>query len=189
MWWNRFAKLEKKKNSAYSGGGAMIAFYIPSAIGKKIKLSEENAPEDSKIEKLVDLHMTLAYFGDRDSLEPSKDNMIKSLEKLAKETKPIDGLIAGIGLFNNIQEDDTKPFYASFDGSTLPAFRQKLVTTMNKIKGVKVDDKHGFTPHISLAYIPKDAPIPSHDIPLTDIRFDEITLSWGDDHYVFKLTG
>ena len=50
-------------------------------------------------------------------------------------------------------------------------------------------EKHGFTPHITLAYVPKGEPV---EIPLTSkeaISFYSIALAWGGRVSLFRLQG
>jgi len=51
-----------------------------------------------------------------------------------------------------------------------------------------VASNHGYTPHITLAYVDQDASLPVENIPMLPLVFDTITLAIGDDRYTFPLT-
>jgi len=159
--------------------GAMIAFMLDDSDSAAILSS---LPPDIEAEK--DSHITLLYLGKVIDIEDSRDTILAELENFAVNSQPITGLISGVGRFLNDEGNGTNAIYASFDSPELPAFRESLVQ-MIQATGIGIESTHGFTPHITLAYIPKDSSMPNVDIPIIKIMFSSIYLVWGDKHFEF----
>jgi 2'-5' RNA ligase len=167
--------------------GAMVALYIPKSAGDKIYKATTKTNPQGRIEEQSEYHITLAYFPDAKALSKSKNNIMEILANFAKNRKPIKGKISGIGLFNNQESDGTRAFYASADCPELPAFRQELVEALNLVTGNAISDKHGFTPHITLAYLEDGADIPKLDLPPQSVSFDKLNLTWADARTDFEF--
>ena len=73
----------------------------------------------------------------------------------------------------------TQAFIALVDAPGLPEWRQALVDYLAG-HGIKIDQTHGYTPHITLAYVAADAPNPLDAVPDLQFVFDKATLSFGD---------
>ena len=134
--------------------------------------------------------MTLAFLGEKKYINSCKEDVLKSMKEMAKNRKSsIKGCINGIGVFSGEDSDGKRPLYACLDCPDLPEFRQKIVESLNKIKGISVVSNHGYSPHCTLAYLPKGEKIPPLDVPVIDIEFDTLAISWGDEGYKYKLGG
>ena len=173
------ANKEKKTNT-----GVMIAFFIPSQIAKKIALKKEDYPEDYNVQDKADLHITLAYLGKAVDIESKKEQVIEVVKNFAKKEEKIKGNISGVGRFN--VEDEPHPFYASFDSGKLPKFRERLIDALSAI-GIETASNHGFTPHITILYMPKDEKMPDIQVPMVELEFDKITLAWAGKNETFNL--
>jgi len=166
--------------------GAMVALIIPPDIAAQLAIPGG--------EPVQDLHITLAYLGDKndepqDFLTPfSKPNRLKqAIAAVASESIPLSGSVAGIGRFNAEDEDGgLTPVYASVDIPGLAEFRTKLVAEIER-EHYFVAKNHGFTPHITLAYIAADAPMPIESVPALPLSFDTVTLVICDDRKGFPL--
>lgn len=166
--------------------GVMIAFYLNSKVAKK--LHDLTKKHVSKPEPIKEFHMTLAFLGDKSEVNEYKNAILKAMKQLAKKQKtPIKGKVSGIGLFSNAESDGKRALYASLDCPGLPEFRQEIVEALSDIKGLSIKNNHGFTPHCTLAYLPENEEIPPIDIPLIDVEFNELAISWGESEYVYKL--
>lgn len=163
--------------------GVMVAFRIPSDVADKIALIEGSIPGAEAIPP-KDLHITLAYLGDASDFL-HKRKLMAAVEAFAKNSIPLEGQVNGTGQFADAT-DGKKPYYANFDSPALPEFRQELVEAIES-SGVFISKSHGFTPHITLAYIPEGYSQKLPDIPGVGITFDEILLSVGEDDMVFDL--
>jgi 2'-5' RNA ligase len=165
--------------------GVMIAFRIPHDVAHHLCsiMAAAGIPEP---EDLEDLHITLAYLGDmeRDGLDASLNKLVDAaMSDFATTAAPLSGEISGLGLFNppaTMGPDAKRVLYASFDSPALPKFRETLIDLLT-FKGVAVKQNHGFTPHITLAYLPPEtASLPVIDLPNLPITFREVIVKFGD---------
>jgi 2'-5' RNA ligase len=161
--------------------GVMVAFYLPPLAASQLARPGGELPEE--------LHLTLAYLGDTSDLDPSARILIdKILADFASYQSPIGGEVSGIGLFNTPEGGETNAFYASFDSPRLAKFRAAIVDQL-RWADVEVVSNHGFTPHITLAYIPKGKPLPAVELPALPVVFESVWLSWGDERTEYPLLG
>lgn len=163
--------------------GAMVALMLdPSDTAALISaMPPQLLPEDG-------LHVTLAYLGKAADLTRQQCADIDSaLSAVVAGFGPITGTVGGLGYFNQDPEG-LRVLYASYDAPALPALRQEVVNTL-KAWGVPVDETHGFTPHITLAYCPNsDQPVVP-ELPALNITFPSLTRAFGDERADFQLTG
>lgn len=142
-------------------------------------------PDDSTVLSTVDHHVTLVYLGSATDLKKAgigQDVILEKLRSFAEENKPVSGKVNGWGRFNG---DDADAVYLNFDAPDLPAFRQDLIESLGNL--LQVPASHGYTPHITLAYVPKDEPV-DMEMPLhTELDFDTITLAWRGKYYDIVL--
>ncbi len=169
------------QESGNGNTGIMIALYPSAEIARQIALS------GSEAEPLEELHVTLAYLGDSADMLPSHCEDLQDLvEAFAANAPPLSGVISGIGRFTTVPDGEPTPFYASVDIPGLPAWRERLVRSLLS-EDFPVVQNHGYTPHITLAYLPKDAPMPITSIPGLELRFDTVWLVVGDARYCYGL--
>jgi 2'-5' RNA ligase len=160
--------------------GVMLAFFVPPAALPAVTALQERLPNPEPSE---DLHLTLAYLGDSAELSDQRAPLEELLAGIAWEDHglPMAGTIGGIGRFHHDEGNGTNAVYASFDSPDLPGFRQFLVDALTGA-GIPYAQNHGFTPHITLAYVPLDADIPTlPPAELSDVTFGVLTLAWGDE--------
>jgi len=178
MWYRSIILAEKHTS-------VIVALWLPKNKSEKLCLSESELPENSKPEPVDNLHITLVYIGKADALKDKRQLIEAALDAISMKYSAIKGRVQGVGCFSG--DGETKPFYASYDSPELPEIRQELVSVIESL-GVELDKTHGFTPHITLAYLDKDAEIPTINIPDIPINFDGFTLAWAGDkkHYSFS---
>jgi 2'-5' RNA ligase len=162
--------------------GVMVAFYIdvfsPDAA---VKLQVPGG------ETWDALHLTLAYLGDSAELGPGAEGQLYQLvSEFARSSSPLEGMVSGVGLFNNIEEGESNAFVALFDSPALPDFRTRLMV-MLQANGIAPVQNHGFTPHITLQYVPKGQPLPQIELPQVPMIFTKVTVKWGDKRTDFSL--
>lgn len=160
--------------------GAMIAFMLDESDSRAIQSA---MPEDLQPE--ADMHLTLVYLGKARDIADARAGIERALSGLHFD-EPISGVVNGIGRFNNDEGDGTSALYATFDAQNLPAFREAIVRAL-AAEGVASPSAHGFTSHITLAYIPNDAPIPQIDMPAVRLTFSKVTLVWAGQRRDFAF--
>jgi len=166
--------------------GMMLAFLLDPKTAEKLAIPG-GEPADN-------LHITLAFLGDKqevvtdDKLRPhtSPFKIRDAIAGVASESKPLSGKIAGIGRFTTQEEGKPTPVYASVDVPGLVELRTKLVQAI-EAAGYFVDETHGYTPHITLAYVDADAPMPIDEVPQLPLTLDTVTLCIGEDDRSFRL--
>lgn len=162
--------------------GVMVALMLPDdavaalteAVGDTLALDEG-------------LHVTLAFLGQAADLSDVRPAVKAALAAFAPTQPPVSGTMNGLGRFNPSDGSDGKaPLYVNFDAPVLVDFRAALVDAL-AAAGVTPVSNHGFTPHITLAYLPADAPLPDLRLPTTAVTFDRLTLAWGDARTEYAL--
>jgi hypothetical protein len=140
--------------------GVMVAFYLDTfSPDAAVKLQIPGG------ETWDALHLTLAYLGDSTEMGlDAEGQLYRSVSEFARSSSPLEGMVSGIGLFNNTEEGETNAFVALFDSPALPDFRTRLMG-MLQANGIMPVQNHGFTPHITLQYVPKGQPIPQVELP------------------------
>lgn len=157
--------------------GVIVALSIPESIGRQIAVEGGLPPEE--------MHITLCYCGKINQYsEEQLRALVKELAFLAACHAPVQGLISGSGRFCGVN-DGKDAAYLSFDSPVLPEFRRsvKLITD----KYVSVSDLHGFTPHITLAYISPEERHPRERLDAVPVAFDGLELWVGAHHYLMPF--
>lgn len=165
--------------------GVMVAFYLDDTAANILT----NAAQEAGVKSIIpagEMHMTLAFLGDSAALQDNKEAIMQAVGDFAAGEFSIRGVVSGVGRFVN--SGNTDALYASFDAPDLPDFRQRLIETL-EAAGIVMDGEHGFTPHITLAYLPKEAPMPDVRLQPFDLVFNRIVLAWGDNLTTFDLKG
>lgn len=166
---------------------AMVALMLPQEIGVALQAIVGQLPSGSTPVPIEEMHLTLCYLGDTETLTISPEAITAVLAQFSAEWGPMAGVLNGVGLFNVVQEDGALPLYASFDAPRLPAFRQALVDKLTQA-GIVFAGEHGFVPHITVAYVPAGTELPA-DMPRTSFVFSAVTLAWGDARADYPLHG
>ena len=178
-------KKDDKKDDAPKHTGAMIAFFLPKPQARKLVRKDADFPEGSNASPVSEMHMTLAYLGKIADLG-NKAEVVKALKGFASTQPKLSGKISGVGRFNNDEGDGTEAVYASFDSPALPIFRHELIKALQDA-GVNPFLNHGFTPHVTLGYVPCASEFSLPRISSGDVEFGEIVLTWGGEHTEFPL--
>lgn len=176
MWYRR---VEAGKHKS-----AIVALWLNEKDAKKLVLDKKGVPIDAQIEPKEQLHITLCYLGDASALQSKKKLIESAIESFASKHNKLKGHVGGFGCFHG--DGKSKPLYASYDSPDLPSFREDLVKTLELV-GVEMDTVHGFTPHITLAYMPLATDPRAIDVPDISITFDKLTLCWADSQTHYNL--
>ena len=169
--------------------GAMLALFLAPHQAAPLRTLAEAVVDSQWLEPAEDYHITLCYLGTAADLgAPMREAYETALRTVAKMTPPLRGKIGGVGRFTADTEERTHVLYASFDCPGLPAFRQQLLAAL-QVQGIAPIEEHGFTPHITLAYIPADMPTPTIELPPFDVTVIDATLAWAGARTAVPLSG
>lgn len=165
--------------------GVMVALYVPHKVARLLELESDHPQVEATPPE--EMHVTLAYLGPKEGLEDKRGAIEKVVQGMAEGHTPITGKLNGLGRFSAAKENGMlEPLYANFDSPGLGKFRQELVEKLDKA-GAPAMMNHGFTPHITLAYVP---PMPSEGLrlpPNLPILPESLSLSWGDERMDFPF--
>ena len=135
-----------------------------------------------------ELHITLAYLGRRGDCNPADLTALgDALGRLAADTAPIVARVTGIARFEGV-EGGQDAIVALVSSPALDALRAAVVAEC-EARNLPLRSVHGFTPHITLAYV---APMAEHGVqraPLTAVTLDEIALWSGTSRGSSRLQG
>jgi 2'-5' RNA ligase len=160
----------------------MIGFPVPPDVAAQLAI-EGGVPAE-------EMHITLCYCPDAAA---SSDELLARavlmVRDLATWHRPLVGRIGGVGRFNASNTSDGQDvIYAVVDVPGLDRLREHLINWMGEI-GFPVAKAHGFNPHITLAYIDKEAESPVETLPTIPIVLDSLMLCIGDRKSVTPLSG
>lgn len=151
--------------------GFLVALWLPSAAATSLAIKGGEAA--------ADLHITLALCGDAEEMdELVQARIITAIDETVRYRDKLEGKISGFGRFSNVEEGEKHVFYASPDVPRLAELRQEIVNCLMN-KGVDVDSNHGFTPHITLAYLDPEEDNPLSEIEDMSLLFEGVTVMAG----------
>lgn len=165
--------------------GTMIAFIPPESVATALyELTMHTMPDFAVTPD--QMHLTLVLMGEATALTPDQCDAIKEeLGVLSERIAPLTGSINGITRF---VDNDPNAIVANFDAPGLAELRATLITLLRSI-GIEPTLNHGFSPHITLAYLPESQPMPTITLTPIPCVIDNVTLALGDDRGAFALNG
>lgn len=159
-----------------AGSGLLVALWVPEDTGRQMAI-QNGEPHDS-------LHVTLAYMG-KDCTPEQRAQVMEACNDVAQQFGPVQGSVGGMGRFCASESSDGEDvYYASYDSPDINMLRQALVENIQK-RGVPVKQNHGYTPHITLAYMAPEAELPSHRLEAQPLAFQGITVTGGPEDNTF----
>lgn len=168
------------KSGAHTG--AMVALFLPATYARKYALSAPGAVDPSE------MHITLAYLGKADQITPYQiDKIHEFMELVSEHHPPLTGTINGCGRFCN-GDDDGDPFIIIPDLPDLPNLRELIVLWLRG-NDIPVGHDHGFTPHITLTYLPHAEYNPFDRLDRAPVSFPVISLVLAGERYDYPLNG
>lgn len=127
------------------------------------------------------LHVTLAYLGQKDDMpEDFVQKLSSAMNRAAIGESKIQGVVGGLGRFQASDSSDGHDvIYASFSSPELSRYRERLIKEIEKA-GLPVKNDHGFTPHITLAYVKPGEDSPVERVERRNLAFRSTALVVGN---------
>lgn len=177
---------EKKADLFQATGehaGLMVAVWLDETLANTLAIPGGESPDQ--------LHLTLCYCGDVSELSDVQiGRAISAVAETAMMHGPLSGQIAGIGRFNASESSDGKDvFYANVDVPGLESMRQFLASSLEYMADCPPLANHGYTPHVTLAYLDPGASFPINRIESQPINIHSLWLSLGDKRTEIPLAG
>ena len=138
----RLAGIELPAQFGEDHSGSIIALWVEPQTAERLVMDGGEALED--------LHITLRYDPDADIDKVLEQ--VRAIQDIIASYEPLEGVVSGFGRFYG---DEVDVIYAVPDVPGLTALREAIIAALGPDPS-----SHGYTPHITLAYIPKDAPTP-----------------------------
>ncbi len=167
--------------------GVMVAFFVASDVAERLAGSVTTWPAGSEVLPVSELHVTLVYLGTIDEVSryASEGDILREVAAFAAFEPLVYGKVSGVGRFLPDPDTGLEPVYASVDAPELGEFQDRLA---ERFEFIAPPSEHGFTPHITLGYVPggKTVTPALEELPLT---FDALSVAWGERVTVFPLAG
>lgn len=165
--------------------GVMVALFPPDSAAASLAVTSEQLPEGAVPTLAGDMHLTLGFLGDLEKGEVAIDQgeLLERVMNFARNSVLVRGMVNGIARFTVTDENGQQALAALFDCEYLPAWRNWLTDFL------PIKRNHGFLPHITLAYLPADSPMPNILPEPREIVFDRIGVAWGGQVTLFPLQG
>lgn len=157
--------------------GVMVAFFLKPAAARLLALPDGEAASA--------LHITLAFLGELSQLSAQQQQaLIRTVRESAATAPPLSGSVSGVGRFNPSPHSEGKvPIIALLNIQGLQKWRAALVERL-VAAGLPVAVDFEYTPHITLAYVAEDAPMPVQRVPDVQLTLDQVVIALGDTHVV-----
>lgn len=158
-----------------------LTFFLPATLSQHLALPGG--------EPILDLHITLACLtGDEQEwADPARwERLTETVQRWASAHDPQVLRTNGLGRFTG--DAATYPLYASVDCPTIQVFRADLVQALSEA-GFMTDTTYGYTPHITLAYLPQGMPLPDVRIPDITATLSHLWCCIGDRRFAYHLGG
>lgn len=166
----------------YKGDGVMVAFWLPADLAEKLAVKGGEDPKD--------LHLTVCFLGNTKDLGKGGVKTAGQVCKdVARRFEPLNARLGGLGRFAASDTSDGKDvLYASVDSPRLELVRLALLQGFQKA-GIEWPRAHGYTPHITLAYISPEDSLPVNRIRARQFKLDKLVLAVGGERQTFSLSG
>lgn len=154
---------------------SMIAFMLPDETRTAIREQFPFITDDI----FNSLHLTLAFLGDTSDV--SMVNALKGIFDVAEYQPIVKGQLQGLARFISGGEQDA--IVLTFDAKDMPDLYQRLSGAL-KWQNVPRPTEHGFIPHVTIAYIGKDDPMPADTFQPIDMTITDIALVNGNETFL-----
>lgn len=178
---NPQSEVEGKDAVDYSDG-IMIALMLPESLAETIALPDG--------QPATELHVTLAFLGTTEDINDDSDYLLRLLQAVrdvAEKHGALTGVLSGTGRF--IGDDGAKDvYYVSADVPGLEDVRYELMEALGAAE-IEPNKEHGFTPHVTLAYVTPDAELPPGRFIRRPVEFEDISVVYGTNVIPVRLGG
>ena len=164
----------------------MVCMSVPIPRAQAIALHPIALPAGSEVLDPEELQLTIAYLGKVSDLAIRPEEVQAAVNQIFNGVGPVTGKISGVGRFYDDEGDGENAFYLSVDMPGIQELRKSLVGMLSDM-GCEVPAEHEFTPHITLAYIPKEAEAPHIDLSGLDVTFYSVSVKWGEKDFTTLL--
>mgnify|MGYP006316942405 CR=1 FL=1 len=162
--------------------GVAVVLPLPQDIAAELAV-DGGLPAD-------DLHLTIGMIGQRaDMTDVQLAEALLAVRDAGICCAPLNATIGGIGRFMASPGSDAKDVvYLSVDSPALIELRDEVEDAL-EARGLELMADHGFTPHITLAYIDPGAAMPLDAIEPQQVTFMTLALWAGPQRSVVALIG
>jgi phage-related protein (TIGR01555 family) len=165
---------------AADGLGVAVVLPLPPDVAARLALPGGEAS--------TDLHITLAYLGPVTGLAPDALERARAVVAgWAATHQPITAVLAGQGRFL-APGTEPDPVYLVPNGGDMLTPSETLGMRL-AIAGAPVRSSYAFTPHVTVAYVPKGATSPAPPAEPVPVTFGEVALWVGAERTCFPLAG
>lgn len=134
-------------------------------------------------------HVTLAYLGEASALLSQKNALLRCLSNVASATGLLQGEIGGVARFAASESSDGQDvIVALYDCAELPELHSDIMDALSAC-GIALSSDHGFTPHITLGYIPTGEETRLSSLPRVSLPISALSLIWAGERIDFPLQG
>jgi 2'-5' RNA ligase len=159
--------------------GVAVVLPVPADMAAALALPD-GLPAD-------DLHLTICMLGDTDTMGGVLlAEALLAVRDAGLIAAPIAARISGVGRFMGADGQDA--IYVSVDSPDLNDLWDIVCEELEEA-GIVASEDHGFTPHITLAYVAAGAPSPLDTITDQTIIFDQLALWAGMSRTSVPLAG
>lgn len=166
--------LSKRVTAEADMEGCMVALFLDETDAKKLKVRGG--------EPIENMHITLAYFSDKQADRDDWDEVKKLVEQIANQHPPLTGKVSGYGTFSS---DDGDVLWASPAVQGLAELRHKIFEACEDA-GFHISTEYDWVPHITLKYKHKGRLPKNKEI---ELEFKNLSFAGGPDQHHYELKG
>lgn len=160
--------------------GVIVGWFLPSWEAELLAIPGG--------EPASELHVTLGYFGDASAMSADQQRtLLGVVSEVAQRHTELNGDLRGIGRFTNGEPTDA--FWVGVDIPGLAELRDDLISSL-ATAGVETTG-HGsgkaFIPHVTVAYLPAEAPTPPVTVAGVPVGVRELTVAIGGARHRLSL--
>jgi 2'-5' RNA ligase len=156
-------------------GYCMIALYPPADVAAALAIDDGLDP--------AEIHCTIAYTGNAADVDPE---LLNAAAAALASRAPVEATVSGHARFTGDDEQDV--IVALADAAALDELRGDALGIL-AAAGIEVPRDHGYTAHLSMAYVDAADPDPVGRLDAFPVTFAAITAKHGKDRTDYPFTG